>query len=127
MSRGDESMKVEALPAIKGHYNLENYEKTYSEFDWKDAEKNFSWYESGKLNIAYEAIDRHTEGARKNKVALYYQEGSRKEKYTFKEMKDWSNKAGNVLKSYGNLEKGDRVFIFMPRSPELYFSVLGGC
>ncbi len=125
MSRGDESMKVEALPPIKGHYNLENYEKTYSEFDWKDAEKNFSWYESGKLNIAYEAIDRHTEGARKNKVALYYQEGSRKEKYTFKEMKEWSNKAGNVLKSYGNLEKGDRVFIFMPRSPELYFSVLG--
>ena len=36
-----------------------------------------------------------------------------------------SNKAANVLKQYGDVEKGDRVFIFMPRSPELYFAVLG--
>ena len=62
---------------------------------------------------------------RKNKVALYYRDDSRNEKYTFKEMKELSNKAGNVLKTYGDVEKGDRVFIFMPRSPELYFTVLG--
>ena len=30
-----------------------------------------------------------------------------------------------MLKEYGNVVKGDRVFIFMPRSPELYFAVLG--
>ena len=48
--------------------------------------------------MAYEAIDKHAKSDRKNKVALYYQDGSRKEKYTFKEMKDFSNKAGNVLK-----------------------------
>ena len=40
-------------------------------------------------------------------------------------MKELSNKAGNVLKTYGDVEKGDRVFIFMPRTPELYFAVLG--
>lgn len=49
---------------------------------------------------------------RKNKVALYYQDGSRKEKYTFKEMKDFSNKAGNVLKNYGDVEKGLSRFYF---------------
>ena len=38
---------------------------------------------------------------RKNKVALYYDEGVRKEKYTFKEMKELSNKAGNMFKQYG--------------------------
>ena len=65
------------------------------------------------------------ENFRKNKVALYYHDGDRSEKYTFKEMKDLSNKAGNLLKTYGDVEKGDRGFIFMPRSPELYFSVLG--
>ena len=36
-----------------------------------------------------------------------------------------TNKAGNVFKTYADVEKGDRVFIFMPRSPELYFAVLG--
>jgi len=118
-------MKVEALPVIQGAHNLENYEETYNQFDWQEVEKNFSWNSTGKVNMAYEAIDRHVEGPRKNKIALYYQDGERKEKYTFKEMKELSNKAGNVLKTYGDVEKGDRVFIFMPRSPELYFTVLG--
>ncbi|MGG5252548.1 acetate--CoA ligase [Neobacillus sp. SM06] len=118
-------MKVEALPVLQGEHNLGNYEKTYEQFDWKDAEEEFSWHETGLVNLAYEAIDRHAENFRKNKVALYYRDGSRNEKYTFKEMKELSNQAGNVLKTYGDVEKGDRVFIFMPRSPELYFTVLG--
>lgn len=116
---------MEVLPVIEGEYNLKNYPETYSSFDWKDVEKEFSWHKTGLVNLAYEAVDRHAETFRKNKVALYYRDQKRNEKYTFKEMKDLSNKAANVLKSYGDIEKGDRVFIFMPRSPELYFSVLG--
>ncbi|MGG3466382.1 acetate--CoA ligase [Neobacillus pocheonensis] len=118
-------MKVEALPVVQGEHNLQNYEEMYKNFDWKETEKQFSWSETGLVNLAYEAIDRHVKTFRKNKVALYYRDGSRNEKYTFKEMKELSNKAGNVLKNYGDVEKGDRVFIFMPRSPELYFTVLG--
>ncbi|WP_071393817.1 acetate--CoA ligase [Bacillus tuaregi] len=118
-------MKLEVLPSLKGDYNLTSYEEVYNSFDWQETEKMFSWYETGKVNIAYEAIDKHAESVRKNKIALYYHEGLRKEKYTFKEMKELSNKAGNVFKQYAQVEKGDRVFIFMPRSPELYFAVLG--
>jgi acetyl-CoA synthetase len=124
-SKGDGYMKVEALPVTQGNYNLKNYQELHGQFDWSKAEKEFSWSETGRVNMAYEAIDRHAEGFRKNKIALYYQDGVRKEKYTFKEMKELSNKAGNVFKTYGDVEKGDRVFIFMPRSPELYFAVLG--
>ena len=118
-------MKLEALSAVKGNFNLQNYDEMYKQFDWKEAENSFTWSETGKVNMAFEAIDRHAVSFRKNKVALYYRDGARKEKYTFKEMKDLSNKAGNVLKAYGDVVKGDRVFIFMPRSPELYFAVLG--
>ncbi|GAM13621.1 acetate--CoA ligase [Mesobacillus selenatarsenatis] len=118
-------MKVEALPVTQGDHNLKNYQELHGQFDWSEAEKEFSWSETGRVNMAYEAIDRHAEGFRKNKIALYYQDGVRKEKYTFKEMKELSNKAGNVFKTYADVEKGDRVFIFMPRSPELYFAVLG--
>ncbi|MCC2376559.1 acetate--CoA ligase [Bacillus wiedmannii] len=118
-------MKVETLPVIKGENNLPNYVEAYANFNWEEVNKNFTWNETGRVNMAYEAIDKHAKSDRKNKVALYYQDGSRKEKYTFKEMKDFSNKAGNVLKNYGDVEKGDRVFIFMPRSPELYFALLG--
>lgn len=118
-------MKLETLPVVQGDYNLQNYDDTYEKFDWKEVENQFSWAETGLVNMAYEAIDRHADSYRKNKVALYYRDAERNEKYTFKEMKELSNKAGNVLKAFGDVEKGDRVFIFMPRSPELYFTVLG--
>ncbi len=124
-AKGEVCMELKALPVVKGNYNLENYEEAYQHFDWAEAEKNFSWHQTGKLNAAYETIDRHAESFRKNKVALYYKDAKREEKYTFKEMKDETNRAGNVLKRYGNVEKGDRVFIFMPRTPELYFIMLG--
>ncbi len=41
------------------------------------------------------------------------------------ELKVLSNKAANVLVDKANVQKGDRVFIFMPRTPELYFAFLG--
>ncbi|PEL12519.1 acetate--CoA ligase [Bacillus sp. AFS017336] len=118
-------MKVEALPVKNGQFNLKNYEETYKNFKWEDVEKEFSWYTTQKYNAAFEAIDRHANSDRKDKVALYYKDDKRNEKYTFEEMKNNSNKAANVLKQFGDVEKGDRVFIFMPRQPELYYALLG--
>lgn len=118
-------MSAEVLaPDTTRKHHLQNYEETYRHFDWKEVEKNFSWYETGKVNAAYEAIDRHAEGNRRDKVALYYSDANREEQLTFGELKDLSNQFGNVLRKIG-VEKGDRVFIFMPRSPELYVSLLG--
>ncbi|WP_391116458.1 acetate--CoA ligase [Psychrobacillus sp. L3] len=118
-------MKIELLPVVQGDYQLKDYDETVKSFQWEDAEKNFSWYETGKVNMAYEAIDRHAESYRKDKIALYYQDADRKEFYTFLDMKNRSNKAANVFKQKSSLIKGDRLFIFMPRSPELYFALLG--
>ncbi|MFC7393607.1 acetate--CoA ligase [Scopulibacillus cellulosilyticus] len=118
-------MEYETLPASSGKHNLEDYDKAREQFNWEKVEEAFTWSKTGKVNIAYEAIDRHAESERKNKVALYYSNGERNEKYTFSEMKRLSNKAANVLKRAADVEKGDRVFIFMPRSPELYTALLG--
>jgi acetyl-CoA synthetase len=120
----NETLHQKRLPVTGNGYNMPSYEEAYENFSWDDAEKEFSWYTTGKVNMAYEAIDRHAEGWRKNKVALYYSDQKRDEKYTFLEMKRLSNKFGNVLRKLGIL-KGDRVFVFMPRTPELYVSVLG--
>ncbi len=117
-------MQTITLPVMEGKNNLVNYDEAYKNFDWTEVEKEFSWYETGKVNLAFEAIDRHCETYRKNKVALYYSDANRDEKYTFLEMKKLSNKFGNVLRSLG-ISKGDRVFVFMPRSPEVYYGVLG--
>lgn len=114
----------EKLPAVAAVTNLGDYEAARAAFRWEDVEKQFSWHATGKVNMAYEAIDRHADNGRKDKVALYYSDASRDEQYTFGEMKAQSNKFANVLRKYG-IGLGDRVFIFMPRTPELYFSLLG--
>lgn len=117
-------LKTEVLPARTTNGNLMDYEAARNSFSWADVEKQFSFSDTGNLNMAYEAIDRHAEGDRKNKVALYYSDSSRDEQYTFLDMKKKSNQAANVMKKIG-VQKGDRVFIFMPRLPELYFALLG--
>ena len=61
---------LEKLAALPGEHSLKNYEETAATHDWRETEKAFSWYETGKVNIAYEAIDRHTETHRKNKMRI---------------------------------------------------------
>jgi acetyl-CoA synthetase len=119
-----EDSKLEIIASTVTSSNMQNYEQTCADFRWEDIEKQFSWYTTGKVNMAYEAIDRHAEGERGDHIALYYSDPVREDTYTFRQMKQQSAKAGNVLRKLG-IGKGDRVFIFMPRTPELYFSLLG--
>jgi len=105
--------------------NLQNYEQTYRKFSWQDIEKELTYFKPGYLNAAYNAIDVPAQDARKNKVALYWEGADGKvKKYTFAEISSLSNKFANVLKKL-KVEKGQRVFIFLPRVPELYISFLG--
>ncbi|WP_332236785.1 acetate--CoA ligase [Sporolactobacillus sp. KGMB 08714] len=113
------------LPADHGTHVLDDVEKLRETFDWRQAETFFSWYKTGKINAAYEAIDRHVEDGKGDKIALYYSDQDRDESFTFSEMKLLSDQAAAVLKQEAEVNKGDRVFIFMPRSPELYELFLG--
>jgi len=115
---------MEKLKALSGEHQLASYEDAYQSFEWTQAEALFSWNLTGQVNMAHEAIDRHAASELATKVALLYFDGDREERFTYADMKRESDRAGNVLKSVG-VEKGDRVFIFMPRSPELYFILLG--
>lgn len=116
---------MQRVPAREGNYNLKNYDEVRSTFKWEDVHKHFSWNETGKVNIAYEAIDRHAENPeKKDKVALLYSAPGREESLTFSDISKQSNQFANVLKKY-DVQKGDRVFLFMPRSPEFYVSLFG--
>lgn len=103
---------------------VKDYEQARHNFSWKHIEEQFSWHKTGKVNAAFECVDRHALTAKKNKVALYYADDNRKEEYTFQQMSTLSNKFANVLRKY-EVQKGDRVFLFLPRAPELYVSFLG--
>lgn len=121
--------KPDIIPAnesAKKIANLADYNKVYGDFTWASAEDEYvDCFASGKLNIAYNCIDRHAKSDKKDKTALIYQsaDGS-KETYSFAQMKTETNKFANVLKSQ-DVVKGDRVFIFLPAIPERYVAFLG--
>ncbi len=105
--------------------NLKNYEEAYKSFSWEKVNREFSWSTTHKLNIAYEAIDRHAENPEKAGLnCIIYSYRNRRENITYRQMKTLSNKFGNFLRTLG-VEKGDRVFMFLPRIPELYVAMAG--
>lgn len=110
---------------LKATPNLIDYQKKYRTFSWEQAEKEISWFSGKKLNAAYNAVDRNAQGPRKNKIALYWHAANdQKKKYTFAELSAQSNKFANVLKGL-KVKRGDRVFFFLPRIPELFYGFLG--
>lgn len=119
-----DTVKIGIIAPIAQNPNLNSYEEARTDFDWSQVEEQFSWHTTGKVNMAYEAIDRHTSTERRDKIALIYSDANREKSFTFQQMKESSNKFGNVLRKLG-VGKGERVFIFMPRTPELYSALLG--
>ncbi len=117
--------QYEVLPPSPGKHNMENYEEFCKNFSWEDVEKEFSWYSTGKVNIAYEAIDRWVDEKKKgDKPAILYSDNEKEVTVTFAQLKEQTNKFANVLTSLG-IKKGDRVFLFIPRSPEMLISFAG--
>ncbi len=104
--------------------NLEDYDQTYATFSWEKAKREISHFAEGKINAAYNAVDRHLTKGRRNKVALYAVDAdNRLSKLTFQEIFEQSNRMGNALKALG-VVKGDRVFVFLPRVVELYTTTI---
>ncbi|HEY9732745.1 MAG TPA: acetate--CoA ligase [Drouetiella sp.] len=118
------AVRAELIKKPAPRANIENYEQSYETFNWDDAKKEISYFAGGKMNAAYNAVDRHMHDGRRNKVALYSVNASNKiEKLTFQDVYEQSNKMGNALKKLG-VKRGDRVFVFLSRVPELYTSTI---
>jgi len=105
--------------------NLADYEKVYKDFSWEKADKEIDYFSDGKINIAYNIVDKHAKGKNGNKIALYFKgKNGEREKYTFKDLAKKTNQFANVLVQ-NNVKKGDRIFIFLPTIPERYISFIG--
>jgi acetyl-CoA synthetase len=105
--------------------NLDDYERIRASFDYERVIDELDGLPGGGLNIAYEALDRHVAKGRGDKPCLLWEsKDGRAEAYTYAEMARLSNRFANVLQSLG-VAKGDRVFVFMDRIPELYAAAFG--
>jgi acetyl-CoA synthetase len=82
------------------------------------------WFVGGKLNVAYNCIDRHVEAGLGDKVAYYWiGEPGDARKLTYSDLQLEVSKAANALLELG-VRTGDRVAIYMPMIPELPIAML---
>ena len=93
-----------------------------SDFDFDKG--HIRWFEGGKLNAAYNCLDRHLE-ERGEKTALIWEsdDASEVKKFTYRELHAEVCKLSNVLKDRG-VKKGDRICIYMPMVPEALVAAL---
>jgi acetyl-CoA synthetase len=85
---------------------------------------NYSWFLGGKLNAAYNCLDRHLE-KKADKVAIIWakDEAGDYQHLTYREIFENVCRLTNLLEAHG-VKKGDRVCIYLPMIPELVYSVL---
>lgn len=121
MARSVQTGGRKTIPPAKGPHRLPERGAAGTS-PWLQA--SFTWRESGRVNIAHEAVDRHLEEGRGEKTALIYLDDVRRIEWNFRQLKERSDQYASLCLSRG-LNPGDRVFIFLPKIPELYAAMIG--
>ncbi len=110
--------------------NFTDYDDTRADFSWGSVPRVCDGMPGDGCNIAYAAVDRHARGPAAAHTALRFvsadsaDEGLVTRDLTYAELAGLTMRFTNVLRSLG-VGKGDRVFTFMNRCPELYVTILG--
>ncbi|OBI53321.1 acetate--CoA ligase [Mycobacterium sp. E796] len=110
--------------------NLTDYEQARAQFHWSDVPALCEGMGPGGCNIAYAAVDRHAEGPTATRTALRFVldqgwDGAITTRdLSYADLGRFTKRFTSALRSLG-INKGNRVFTMMNRSPELYIAMLG--
>jgi acetyl-CoA synthetase len=116
---------IRKTSAERAAANVADYDRLRRDFSWADARGRLSGLPGGGgLNIAYEAVDRHLTGERRDKVALRCLSRHGVEEITYAELSRRTSRFANLLAGLG-VRREERVFALMPRDADLYVTVLG--
>jgi acetyl-CoA synthetase len=117
---------VKHAPARGVAPNVRDYGRAWAEFSWEEARRRLDGLPGGAgLNIAHEAVDRHTAGLHGNRLALRWisRSGARRD-FTYDDLRAATNRFANVLRDLG-VGAGDVVATLAGRIPGLYVAALG--
>jgi len=82
------------------------------------------WFVGGKINASVNALDRHVEAGRGDRIAFHFEgEPGDSRDITYSELLTDVKKAANALIELG-INAGDRVAIYMPMIPEAAIAML---
>lgn len=105
--------------------NLVDYQKTYDEFDWSQAQANLNGLAKGGLNIAYEAVDSHLKKPTADKLALrWIGKKNQVQDFTYRDLAEQTSRFASALRNL-DIEPGARVYSLVGRLPFLYIGALG--
>ncbi len=104
--------------------NLTDYAATRAAFSWDAVRAELAGLPGGGLKIAHETVERHAQGARRDKIAFRFLGANTSRDIRYGELSRLTNRFANVLKTLG-VGKGERLFLLSGRIPELYIAVLG--
>ncbi len=91
--------------------------------DWSGAPVA-RWFADGRLNAAYNAVDRHVEAGHGDRVALHFEgEPGDTRTLTYADLQREVSRAANALTALG-VQTGDRVAIYLPLIPEAVIAML---
>lgn len=91
--------------------------------DWSEAPVA-KWFADGKLNAAYNAVDRHVEAGLGDRVAIHFEgEPGDTRTVTYADLQVEVSRAANALTALG-VTKGDRVVIYLPMLVESVVAML---
>ncbi len=85
----------------------------------------YHWFADGEMNTCHMALDYHIEQGRGNQIALIYDSPvtDQRHQYSYLELRDEVARTAGMLQNL-NIEKGDRVIIYMPMIPEAAIAML---
>src|SRR5215470_1235003 len=84
----------------------------------------FRWFEGGRTNLAFNALDRHLAEGRGGHAALVaVNERGERRVFTYAQLLSRVERAAAALRGMG-VEKGDRITIYMPTCPEAILLML---
>jgi len=83
------------------------------------------WFVGGKLNAAYNCVDRHVEAGNGDRVAFHWigEPADDERTITYADLQDGVSRAANALQELG-VKTGDRVAIYLPMIPEAVIAML---
>ncbi len=91
--------------------------------DYEDLIAQFRIDVPPTFNFGYDVIDAWAEKERNKLAMIWADQNGEERKYSFRDMKNLSNKAANILLKYG-IQKGDRVMLLIGRVPEWWIFVI---
>ncbi len=103
---------------------LEKYLPRLTFDSYEDFYQNFKINVPENFNFAFDVVDATAETRPDKPAMVWCDDQGHEARFSFQQMRQYSNKAANVFRSLG-IRKGDAVMLILKRRYEFWFCLLG--